>query len=106
MKFASIVFASAFLIACGGGSSSSSSSGNDKKDESQSSGQTQDSAVCQVNDNKIEIEEGKSCNLSADTVSKYSLFVSGKVSCTDGKIVATGITSTTLSSNGLTISCK
>lgn len=106
MKFASIVFASAFLIACGGGSSSSSSSSDDKKDQSQSSGQAKDASACLVNENKIEIAEGKSCNLTADTVSKYKLFVNGKVSCTGGKIIAGSVTSNTLSVNGLTIACK
>ncbi|MCH2042062.1 MAG: hypothetical protein MK185_15640 [Saccharospirillaceae bacterium] len=104
MKFVSIVFASAFLIACGGGSSSSSS--GDKNDQSQSSGQVDDSSVCQVNANKIEITEGKSCTLSADTVTTYRLFFNGEVSCTGGKIVTTGLTAETVNVNGLAISCK
>jgi hypothetical protein len=97
-----IIAATTLLVACGGGSSSSSKTPSDSQTPTTTTG----SGDCQVVNEEIVIAEGESCNINAATKTQYSLFFDGVTECSNGKIVTTGLTGTTVVFNGLTIKCK
>lgn len=99
-----ITAATSFLVACGGGSSSSS---NSTPISSETSTSTTASGDCQVVNKEILIAEGKSCSISTATKTEYNLSLGDSFSCTNGKIVTGGFTSSSpFSFNGLTIKCQ